>query len=808
MKTGRSEKALNRLIQESLGTDEHALLLACGQDERLAQRVKPFASLLRRDSFGMLVVVQTGSVYVTSGSDRRSTGTHYTPRSLTEPIVRYTMEPLVYAGPAEGLPPEDWTLKSPKEILALNVCDMAMGSGAFLVEACRYLAERLAEAWENAEREHPGSFVVTPDGDLSTGSPTERLIPTDSAERVAIAMRYVADRCLYGVDINPMAVEMAKLGLWLITLQRDKPFSFLDHALKCGDSLVGVSSITHAENFSVRTGERQITFSTAHLLETVQEASGKRGRLEELPSNDRVQIEAKSRLNGEAETAVERVKGLADLIVAFELRSLQGERYDDARTLAAADAEASMRQAAQAFRTQATKQLNGRHPFHWPLEFPEVFERGGFDAFVGNPPFMSGHDISGEFGDDYRFWLSRLIYGGKAGLADLCSFFVLRLRQLLGPKGCAGLVATNSIAEGDSRRVALDSLTRTGFSIINARRNIPWPGTAAVIISPFVVIRHEWKGARFLNEIEVDSINAALQAGKSRVIHSLKANARLCFVGSYILGEGFVLSDVEARDLLDDSSSSKDVLLPYVNGVEFNAFPDTQPRRWVICFWDWEIERAKRFDAYFKRIETTVKPVRDKVDRERNRVRWWLHAENRPGLYHAIGLGQRFAKHPAKWTASQPALHRVLAKTKTSETWAFGFLPVGIIFDQGLTVIAREEASMLAVAQSGFLEWWTRESGAGTMFKTDQRFSPTMFEGFPLPDLNSSLETIGERFNTMRNRMMVDADEGFTALYKRFHDSQDTSSEIHRLRTAHVEIDHTVAAAYGLGPLDLETVRK
>ena len=97
------------------------------------------------------------------------------------------------------------------------------------------------EAWEIAEKANPGKILATPEGDFSEGDPRERLIPIDPAERLAVARRYVADRCLYGVDINPMAVEMAKLSLWLITLQKDRPFTFLDHALKWGDSLLGVS---------------------------------------------------------------------------------------------------------------------------------------------------------------------------------------------------------------------------------------------------------------------------------------------------------------------------------------------------------------------------------------------------------------------------------------------------------------------------------------------------------------------------------------------------------------------------------------
>src|SRR5213078_1106782 len=115
--------------------------------------------------------------------------------------------------------------------------------------------------------------------------------------------RYVADRCLYGVDINPMAVEMAKLSLWLITLQRDRPFTFLDHALKCGDSLLGVSSVKQIENFSLRSGEQQVTFATINLFRYVDDAAATRRDLEKLPSNDHAQIEAKTRLHAQAEAA-------------------------------------------------------------------------------------------------------------------------------------------------------------------------------------------------------------------------------------------------------------------------------------------------------------------------------------------------------------------------------------------------------------------------------------------------------------------------------------------------------------------------
>ena len=143
--------------------------------------------------------------------ERRRSGSHYTPRTLTEPIVETTFRPIL-----ERLGPNP----TPEQILDLKVCDPAMGSGAFLVAVCRFLAELLVKAWHA----HNACRSIPPDED-----------------EILHARRIVAQRCLYGVDKNPMAVDLAKLSLWLATLAKDHPFTFLDHALRCGDSLVGLS---------------------------------------------------------------------------------------------------------------------------------------------------------------------------------------------------------------------------------------------------------------------------------------------------------------------------------------------------------------------------------------------------------------------------------------------------------------------------------------------------------------------------------------------------------------------------------------
>ena len=208
-RTGRSRPALKKGLEVVADPIRMAHLReACDHDQGLVDRVVPFLGLVRDDIFGLPMVFRAGAIYVTESPGRRATGTHYTPPSLTEPIVQYALEPVVYRGPAEGLPREEWELKSPSELLELKVADIAMGSAAFLVAACRYLATRLVESWER----FPDDIPVDAGADLE--------------ERELTARRLVAERCLYGVDVNPLAVEIGKVSLWLTTLRRDRPFTF------------------------------------------------------------------------------------------------------------------------------------------------------------------------------------------------------------------------------------------------------------------------------------------------------------------------------------------------------------------------------------------------------------------------------------------------------------------------------------------------------------------------------------------------------------------------------------------------------
>ncbi|MCP9877993.1 DNA methyltransferase, partial [Cyanobium sp. A2C-AMD] len=251
--TGRDKKTISSRLERGLDTEEAECLFgmrwaaAFAGDEEACNKARRFAPLIRGNSSTEPTVFQPGSVYVGDSAHRSATGTHYTPRSLTHEIVEHTLARLVYDGPDITENEAEWRLRSSEEILNLSVCDPACGSGAFLVQACRYLSARVVEA-----------------------RVCEGKISEPSEDQLVRARREIAESCLHGADINPMACEMAKLSLWLTTLAIDKPFSFLDHAIKCGDALIGITDLSQVTRFDLRPLGRR---SEAQILDIADEVS-------------------------------------------------------------------------------------------------------------------------------------------------------------------------------------------------------------------------------------------------------------------------------------------------------------------------------------------------------------------------------------------------------------------------------------------------------------------------------------------------------------------------------------------------------
>ncbi len=780
----------------------------------------PFYHLLRSDTFGYPLVIPQGSVYVTQGSDRRDTGTHYTSKNVTEEIVRYTLEPLVYQGVAEGKPAEEWQLISAEELLALNICDFCMGSAAFLVQACRYLGEKLVQAWSDAEAHNPGQVVIAPEGKLSRSRPEECMIPLDGEERLIYAKRTVAERCLYGVDKNHLAVEMAKLSLWLETMQKDKPFTFLDHCLKTGDSLVGVN-LEQLKSWNLDTSEgTNLNIGVDRLWEEVQSAIEQRLQIQSRPVNSPQDQQEKAFLLSQANARIHDLKVRANLLMAVYHSGLKKTEQEALRErmLTVANNGMSIPEA------DLKKLPQNLAIFHWELEFPEVFFPAqvraicesplrdtvrGFNAIASNPPFMGGQKITGVLGTPYRDYLVEYLANGTKGSADLCAYFFLRANQLIQADGHLGLVATNTIAQGDTREVGLDQIVKplvlagksqeSASTIYRAVPSRKWEGSASLEVAYAWLKKGQWHGEYLLDDKTVTGISPYLTIpGKALgKPNKLAANQDKSFQGSIVLGMGFVMSPEEAQALIEKDPRNKDVLFPYLNGQDLNNNPDQSPSRWVINFHDWALDEehddpkkpkghpyAADYPDCLKIVEEKVKPERDKNNRKVRRERWWLYAEQAAGLYEAIA-----------------ECDRILFRPFTSKHGSFSFVPTGMVYAAPEVIIALSEYSDFTCLQSSIHDAWAWKN-CSTMRDAGIRYSSTDgFQTFPFPESTTNLETIGETYYNHRQTIMQTRQEGLTKIYNRFHNPAETSADIIKLRQLHVEMDYSVAQAYGWNDL-------
>ena len=400
-------------------------------------------------------VVLPGEWYLVRwGGTRKGSGTFYTRPGLAVPTVQRTLRPLAWSppigedgAPELDAPPLEWAPKKPEEILALKVLDPACGSGTFPVAALRFLTDALYASLHHHGRIHERgdrAVVALLTGPGGSGGAEERLceelLPCRPDDELfeprlkAVLRRHVVERCIYGVDLDPLAVELCRLALWVETMDRTLPFSFLDHKVKCGNGLVGAwfDQFRHypAMAFKNREGGDKGHSNGVH-FEKETRTKAIKAFVKATLTPDLVntitgqmklgdeRIQDPGKIHDEALAVLEELHGLpvvdaAERARLYRERLLGSESWQElkqafdrwcacwfwpADRLDCAPLPSRFGSPTEETRAVTVELAAGKRFFHWELEFPDVFhgKEAGFHAVLGNPPWEIAKPSSKEF---------------------------------------------------------------------------------------------------------------------------------------------------------------------------------------------------------------------------------------------------------------------------------------------------------------------------------------------------------------------------------------------------------------------------
>ncbi|WP_312322511.1 Eco57I restriction-modification methylase domain-containing protein [Soonwooa sp.] len=746
-------------------------------------------------------VVEQHQFRFKQGDDRSSSGSHYTPEELVKPLITHSLDYII-ADKLKEADPE-------KALLSITVCDVACGSGHILLAAARRIGFELAKLRSKEDQ------------------------PTPSVLRVAI--RDVIRHCIYGVDLNPLAVELCKVALWLEAHEPGEPLNFLDHHIKNGNAIVGLAHYEElnkgiaSEAFKTLPGddkeiatafkkrndlERKTAQAQLYDLSKVdhdlQGLQNEFSQFAQLPEQTPAQIVAKAKAYEQLTNGKKwfRLKQLADLQVAQFFIPKTVENKESLTTHA--QYKTYLDAGTQILDRGASMAIGAEKKFyHWFLEFPEVFQKGGFDCILGNPPYLGNKKLSGYFGDNF---LEYQKFKYVSGSVDLITYFLLRIFECLSKDGFLSLISTNTISQGGTREGGLDFIVNNNGKINFADKSIQWPGQAAVIVSLFSITKRKDWNLFIIKNKAVENISSYLDEDiANNIPFQLYNNQKTAFIGSTIEGKGFILDESYA---IDDFEDEKEVVKRYLTGSDLLNNVHSTASRYVIDFGEMTEIEASNFNKSYEIVKEIVKPHRDTVKRDRNRIRWWIYAETRPGLYNSIiNKG------------------KVLARARISKTQAWEFVDTDQVLADALVVTKLNTFKEFSILQSSLHAEWAWKYC--TTMKSDMNYGcTTVFETFPFPTSVFNLEGIGNEYHKSRLHFLHKLQFGLTKTYNLFHakgigsgiDEKDKQVQFLRkhlvktegtcsfeeavagiteLRRLHVQMDQAVLEAFGWGDIAL-----
>lgn len=762
-----------------------------------------------------------------TSSERSQSGSHYTPEELVQPLIKHSLEYLIedrtqpyYQKKAD----KDKTIQS---LLDLKVCDVACGSGHILLSAARRISLEVARIETDEEQPNPAA--------------TRK------------AMKTVVRNCIYGVDKNPLAVELCKVALWLEAHNPGEPLSFLDHHIKCGDSIVGLARRQELQNgiayeaFKTLPGDDKVIAKTyrdknvkerksqqieldydKQISDEVKSVIEKYNLFKNLPERTPQEVSYKQSQFRKYEISVEhqRLKQLADAQVAqfFIPKTDSTKQYlltdaDYRDLLSSANKGLGIIQDRRlAYATPFAKEKNF---FHWFLEFPEVMQEGGFDCILGNPPYLGGKKIRANFGDDFLNCLHSF-YEGAGGQSDLITYFVRRIFTLIKFEKYFAIISTNTISQGDTRTGSLEHLIHNNGTINFVLNSTRWPGYASLFVSLFSVYKGlSYKKGCFIGNLKVSFINQFFE--DQPLISSpekLHQNLSLLFKGNDFAGDGFIITEEEKDELISKNLKNNEVIFKLFNGRDLNDSCLQLTDRYIINFFDWDIEQAKKYEEPFSIVEQRCKPHREKFEPVNSwnifvREHWWLFGAYRVGLQNKL-----------------KSINNCFVTSVVTKYLNFTLFDTDVIFSNAIYVLALEEYYYYSILQSSMHNEWARKYSSS--LETRLRYVTTdCFETFPFPqnlkeETEAELEKIGREYHEFRRQLMLDMQLGLTKTYNLFHNAEcrienvekakeirdfksaklqipieDSIQRIEKLRALHKQMDEAVLKAYGWTDINL-----
>jgi hypothetical protein len=756
-----------------------------------------------------------------NSGERGKSGSHYTPEELVQPLIKHSLDYLIADRLKEKNPVD--------KLLALKVADIACGSGHILLSAARRIAHEVACLQE------------------TTANNSREKVEQPSPSFFRKAMKDVIKNCIFGVDKNPLAVELCKIALWLEAYNPGEPLNFLDHHIKCGDAIVGLAHRDELEKgipneaFKTLPGddkdiaktfrdrnvhERKQRADKATQIKTeyeagtenmVQEASEEYNSFIKLPETTPEEIERKARayqkfLDGKGYGFL---KTMADALVGqFFMPKIEAHKNE---LLTDGDFRLMMKgqKGWQGQRTGKAKAVAAEKGiFHWFLEYPDIMQAGGFDCILGNPPYLGGSKISGYYGDYFLSFLKNYYYPAE-GLTDLISYFFRRNFEIIKTNSFFSVITTNSVYQGDSRESSLDIIYGNKGHINFAKRSIKWPGQAKLIVSLISILKGDRKVECYLDDNKVSYISQYLDTSISNKPKILFQNHGQCFIGSSFLGTGFVINKMEYDNLKHYDPEGK-VLFPTYNGDDLNNAVELVEMDYAIYFNEMSLSEADEYPELLEVLRNRVLPERLKSKQTQYVKQFWKFKRPTVELYKRLENSNK---------------HYITSLT----TRYLNFTQVNRknIYSHAIGVVIPKELFQFPIIQSTFhSEWSTKE---GSSLANTIRYTPSdCYETFPFPqDIISNkkeqLETIGEDYQEYRRQLMISMKLGLTKTYNWFHSNAITPQSINstdsrlaslqkhlektpgtisfdeaiqgilKLRELHVEMDNAVLDAYGWG---------